>query len=172
MLKTKRYGNEETDFSYLVTNPFHTSSHTGILFLVTPIHNFILGLMVYQNGLLLWERSIFPHWRITTIFLFLFLNNKNLNIINGFMKRNMQQMVLLTRIKHVMYWRVFYKLKELIISRPFPLLPRVFFYMEIFMRKFTWRNILVLCRILHMFATLTLIMWSQTSSLGLVWEYV
>ena len=29
MLKTKRYGNEETDFSYLVTNPFHTSSHTS-----------------------------------------------------------------------------------------------------------------------------------------------
>ena len=152
MLKTKRYGNEETDFSYLVTNPFHTSSHTGILFWVTPIHNFILRLMVYQNGLLLWlERSIFPHWRITPIFLFLFLNNKNLNIINGFMKRNMQQMVLLTSIKHVMYSRNFYKLKELIIPRPFPLLRRVFFYMDIFTRKFTWRNFLVLCRILNVF---------------------
>ena len=28
MLKTKRYGYEKTNFSYLVNNPFHTSSHT------------------------------------------------------------------------------------------------------------------------------------------------
>ena len=56
MLKTKRYVNEETDFSYLVTNPFHTSSHTSCISLLSDT--------IYTNPQQFFDVVGIPKWDV------------------------------------------------------------------------------------------------------------